>query len=239
MTRSHTGGVPARTLSIVVPVLNEAQRIDGQLRRLTALPGVTDVVVADGGSTDGTAARALAVPGVRVVTAPRGRGPQMNAGARAALGDVIWFVHADVVVPDDGPALIADTLRDPAVVAGAFHVRTGPDGMTGWPSRLLWIADLRSRYSRLPYGDQALFVRREVFEAIGGFAAVPLFEDLDLSRRLRRAGTLRVLPALVHASGRRFMMRPVASALQMILLPLLYRAGVPPATLARLYGHVR
>jgi rSAM/selenodomain-associated transferase 2 len=228
-----------RAISVVVPVLDEVRRVEGLLQRLVALPGIAEVILADGGSTDGTTAHARSVPGVHVVDAPRGRGPQMNAGARAATGDVLWFVHADVAVPDDGPALIAETLRDPSVVAGAFRIRTVPDGLTGWPSRLLWIADLRARYSRLPYGDQALFVRREVFEALGGFASVPLFEDLDFSRRLRRAGTVAVLSAPVDVSGRRFMTRPVASAVLMNLLPLLYRARVPPATLARLYGHVR
>ncbi len=228
-----------RRVSVIVPALNEAARIQAQATRLVHLVGVDEVIVADGGSTDGTAALARAIPGVTVVDAPRGRGPQMNAGARVATGDVLWFVHADVGVPDDAPEAIQPALRESGVIAGAFRIRTDADGATGWPSRLLWLADLRARYSGLPYGDQALFVRRHVFEALGGFAAMPLFEDLEFSRRLRRTGIVRVLPVAVGVSGRRFMARPVASATLMNVLPVLYRLGVSPETLARVYGHVR
>jgi rSAM/selenodomain-associated transferase 2 len=226
-------------ISAIVPVLNEAARIQAQVARLVRLPGVEEVIVADGGSTDGTADLARAIPGVTVVEAPGGRGPQMNAGARAATGNVLWFVHADVHVPDDAPAVIRSALRERRVIAGAFRIRTEADGATGWPSRLLWLADVRARYSGLPYGDQALFVRRHVFDALGGFVPVPLFEDLEFSRRLRRAGVVRVMPAAVRVSGRRFMARPIASATLMNVLPVLYRLGVSPWTLARVYGHVR
>jgi rSAM/selenodomain-associated transferase 2 len=228
-----------RGLSVIVPALNEASRIQIQASRLARLPGVDQVIVADGGSTDGTADLARTVAGVRVVDAPCGRGSQMNAGAREASGDVLWFVHADVVVPDDAPAMIDETLREHGVVGGAFRIRTEADGATGWPSHLLWLADLRSRYTALPYGDQALFVRREVFESLGGFAPLALFEDLEFSGRLRRAGHVRVLRSSVRVSGRRFMARPIASAALMYVLPVLYRCGVPPNTLARMYGHVR
>jgi len=226
-------------LSVVVPALNEAARIQAQLLRLQRLSGVAEIIVADGGSTDGTPDMARAIPGVKVVEAPRGRGPQMNAGARAATGDVLWFIHADVHVPDDGPAGIREALRERGVIAGAFRTRTEADGAVGWPARLLWLADVRSRYSGLPYGDQALFVRRHVFDALRGFAPVPLFEDLEFSRRLRRTGVVRVLPSAVRVSGRRFMARPIASATMMNVLPTLYRLGVSPETLARIYGHVR
>jgi rSAM/selenodomain-associated transferase 2 len=229
----------SRRLSVIVPVLNEEKRIGQHLSRLVATPGIDEVIVTDGGSTDRTAALAGAVRGVRMVDAPCGRGPQLNAGAQVATGDVLWFVHADGVLPDDGPAMIDDALRDRAVAGGAFRVRTEADGTGGWPARFLWLADVRSRYSGLPYGDQAMFVRRDVFEALGGFAAMPLFEDLEFSRRLRRAGRVRVLRAEVRVSGRRFMTRPFASAMLMAGLPVLYRIGVPPVALARLYGHVR
>lgn len=226
-------------LSVVVPVLNEAARIVQHLTRLVHMPGVDEVIVADGGSADATADLARSVDGVRVVIGRRGRGPQMNEGACAASGDVLWFVHADAGVPDAGPALIAAALEDPAVVGGAFRIRTVTEGAGGWPASLLWLADIRSRYSRLPYGDQAIFVRRDVFERVGRFAPVPLFEDLDFSRRLHRRGRVRVLPAEVNVSGRRFLARPLSSAVLMNVLPLLYRLGVPPVQLARLYGHVR
>jgi hypothetical protein len=235
----ETAKVLVPTLSVIVPTLDEAPRIGAQLTRLGAIPGVHEVIVADGGSGDGTAEIVRAGGTARLVAAPRGRGPQMNAGASAAAGDVLLFLHADVALPGEGAALIAAALTDPRVVGGAFRVRTVPDGMTGWPARLLWVADLRSRYSRVPYGDQALFVRREVFERLGGFAPVPLFEDVEFSCRLRRAGRLRRIGVPVEVSGRRFMARPAYYALVMNVLPVLYRLGVRPATLERMYGHVR
>lgn len=226
-------------VSAVVPVLNEAARIRATVEWLAGLPGLGEVIVADGGSADATVAEAQGVPGVNVIASLSGRGPQMNAGARAASGDVLWFVHADARPPRDAVPLMLAALGDPAVVGGAFRIRTEGDGTAEWPARLLWLADVRPRYSGLPYGDQAVFVRRSVFEALGGFAPVPLFEDLDFSRRLRRAGRIRVLPAVVSVSGRRFMARPIRSATLMTVLPALYRLGVAPARLARWYGHVR
>ena len=226
-------------LSVIVPTLNEERRIPAQLRRLAAMPGVHEVIVADGGSDDRTPDLVRAHGTARLVSAPRGRGPQMNAGAQAAAGDVLLFLHADVVLPRDAASLIGRALVDERVVGGAFRIRTVADGAQGWPARLLWLADLRSRYSRVPYGDQALFVRRDVFTALRGFASVPLFEDVDLSQRLRRVGRLRVVPASVEVSGRRFVARPIYYACLMTVMPVLYRLGVPPVALARLYGEVR
>ncbi len=113
------------------------------------------------------------------------------------------------------------------------------DGPPSWVGPLLHLADLRSRYTGLPYGDQAVFVRAGVFDRLGGFPEQPLMEDLELSRRLRRAGKIRMVPASVRVSGRRFQSRPIYYFLLANVLPVLYRAGVPPARLARLYGDPR
>jgi rSAM/selenodomain-associated transferase 2 len=226
-------------LSVIIPTLNEERRIAAQLAFLSALPGVHEVVVADGGSRDRTAEIVRDAGTARLVRAPRGRGAQLNAGAQAATGEVLLFLHADARLPAEAPARIAEALADPRVGWGAFWIRTSAEGLPGWPARWLWLADLRSRYSRLPYGDQALFVRREVFERAGGFTSQPLFEDLDLSRRLRRSGRPLLIRVPVHVSGRRFMARPTYYACLMAILPVLYRLGVPPAALARWYGEVR
>jgi rSAM/selenodomain-associated transferase 2 len=233
-------GSPSR-VSVVVPVLNEAGRIASCLRSLRRFVPPWEVLVVDGGSGDGTGeiAASLAGEGVRTLRAPRGRGPQMNAGARAASGDVLLFLHADVTLPDDAPGWIDAALAEEGVVAGAFRIRTEADAPGSMPGMLLRLADVRSRYTGLPYGDQALFVRAEVFRRVGGFAEIPLMEDLDLARRLRRVGKIRTAPTAVRVSGRRFLARPIRSAFSWSLFPILYRLGVPPGLLARFYGDPR
>jgi GT2 family glycosyltransferase len=164
----------------------------------------------------------------------------MNAGARAATGDAILFVHADVTLPNDAVSWVCTALEDNRVVAGAFRTWTVPDTEPAplW-APLLHLADLRSRYTSLPYGDQALFVRAEIFRALGGFAEIELMEDIDLGRRLCRVGRVVTVPACVVVSGRRFLARPIFYTVVMNLFPLLYRLGVPPRALGSLYGHVR
>jgi len=228
----------AERLSIIMPVLNEEARIAAQLAGLVGLRGVDEIIVVDGGSVDHTPDLAAAA-GCHLVTAPRGRGTQMNAGAIAASGDILLFLHADVTLPVDAPSLIRAVLADPTVVAGAFRTRTIAEGRRTWATRWLRLADLRSRYTRLPYGDQALFVRRDAFQRVGGFPAQPLFEDLEMSRRLWSVGRVQTLHAEVRVSGRRFLARPLYFAILMNVLPILYRLGVPPQTLHRSYGDVR
>lgn len=226
-------------VDVIIPVLNEEARIGRQLDALSATEDLNEVIVVDGGSTDRTREIARARCGARLLEADRGRACQMNAGARAATGDVLLFLHADVSLPKNAMKWVHDALSDPDVVAGAFRTWTLPDEGKSWLAPLLHLADLRSRYSKLPYGDQALFVRADAFFAMGGFPEIPLLEDLALSRRLRRAGRIRTVPASVRVSGRRFAERPVYYALLVNLFPLLYRLGVPPARLARLYGDPR
>jgi len=222
--------------AVVIPVLDEEARIGRRLAELSSQPGVVEIVVVDGGSRDRTRDVARAVPGVHVIEASRGRGPQQNAGARATGAEVILFLHADVELPPDAGRWIATALADERVVAGAFRVRTVADAGRNWLGPLLRVADLRSRVTRYPYGDQAVFVRRSAFERVGGFPDQPLFEDVELARRLRRIGEIRTVPASVCVSGRRFLRRPVRTVLAMNLFPTLYRLGMSPEKLARLYG---
>jgi rSAM/selenodomain-associated transferase 2 len=219
-------------VSIVVPTLNEADRITGCLTRLRAdFPGC-EVVVVDGGSSDDTAMRAA--PLAPVLLSPVGRAVQMNAGAAATRGDVLWFVHADTVIDPAALGQILAALADPAVVGGGLSLRF--DHRSPSLDLLARTSNTRARRLHHVFGDQAMFVRRGAFEALDGFPAWPLMEDLELSRRLHRRGRMVLLPATSTASARRFAEH---GTWQMVVfmqyLKLLYFAGVSPDRLADRY----
>ena len=224
-------------ISVVIPVLDEERQIGARLRELKAFGDVLDVLVVDGGSRDGTREIVRAAGSPRLIESERGRARQLNAGARAAQTDVLLFLHADCALPADAAAQVERALRDSATVAGAFRTwHVADDGrFAPW----LHLADLRSRYSGLPYGDQALFVRRAVFHDVGGFPEQPLMEDLELSRRLRARGRIVTVPSRVRVSGRRFLRHPLRESFLVNVFPLLYRLGVSPEKLARLYQDIR
>ena len=227
-------------ISVVLPVLDEAARIGNRLSELARI-AFHEVIVVDGGSRDQTPAIARRFPGVLLVQGPRGRASQMNEGARRATGDVLLFLHADVSLPADAASHIRRTLAHPGTAAGAFQTRTVAEEGTPrpWWSLLLHLADLRSRYSRLPYGDQTLFLRRDVFQRAGGFPEIPLMEDLAVSRKLSALGVVLTIPAQVTVSGRRFIERPFYYTLLVNVFPLLFRLGVPASMLAVWYGDSR
>jgi rSAM/selenodomain-associated transferase 2/rSAM/selenodomain-associated transferase 1 len=220
------------SVSIVVPVLNEADRIEAALHRLRADFPDCELVVVDGGSTDGTAE--LAEPLVRVIHTGPGRARQMNEGARHTSGTVLWFVHADSVIDPTALTQLRAALRDPATVGGGLTLRF--DRRSAGLHFLAHTSNMRARRLHQIFGDQALFVRRSVFDTLGGFPPLPLMEDLELSRRLHRAGRLALLPATSTASARRFdrhgTWRMVAF---MQYLKLLYFAGVSPESIHRRY----
>lgn len=225
----------AAALSIILPVLDEAAGIEACLARLQALRarGV-EVIVADGGSADDTVrlARPLAD---RVVVAPRGRASQMNAGARAAHGRVLLFLHADTVLPEAADRLIAG-----AVGAGREWGRFDVD-IVGRHRMLPVIAALmnwRSRHTGIATGDQAIFVTRAAFDAVGGYPDIALMEDIALSRALLRRAQPAFIGARVHTSGRRWEQHGVwRTILLMWRLRAAYWLGADPAELARRYGY--
>lgn len=196
-------------ISVVIPTLNEAPNLAATLAAIP--PGADEVVVADGGSDDATrdiAAGARA----KVVAAPRGRGPQMNAGAAAATGDALVFLHADTRLSPDAFDLVRRLLSEPGVAGGAFHLAIEGNGAFGTlPEKPDFFyaftarnANIRSKLLGAPYGDQAFFVTRSAFDALGGFRALPACEDLDFIRRLRHAGRVVMAPASASTSGRRW-----------------------------------
>ena len=241
-TRRFLASEHNRAISVVVPVLNEAARLPAQLNSLRQLRGLAQIIVADGGSTDGSVELAEACAGVDVVHSAAGRGRQMNAGAAVAFGGTLLFVHADVELPGDACEQIHHALEQEQACAGAFRLRTRYDSQgrhRPWVAAFLPLADLRSKYTRFPYGDQALFVRAKTFRELGGYPELPLFEDLALARALHALGPLQRAPGPVLVSGRRFQDRPLYYLALMNSFPLLYRLGVSAERLARFYRDTR
>jgi rSAM/selenodomain-associated transferase 2 len=228
-------------LSIVIPVLNEQAYIAATLTRLARDFGDCEIVVVDGGSTDGTVETAtttiaaeLGRPTVRVIRGPRGRARQMNTGAAHATGDVLWFVHADTRIDPTAEQQIRAALVDPAVVGGGLTLRFDRAGPA--LRYLAWTSNQRARRLHWIFGDQAMFVRREVFHAIGGFPGLPIMEDLEASRRLAHQGQLVVLAATCTASARRFDQHGTWRMLVfMQWLKALHFAGVDAGEIARRY----
>jgi rSAM/selenodomain-associated transferase 2 len=224
-----------RLLTIVIPVLDEAAIIVASLQALAPLRarGV-EIIVVDGGSRDGTPR--LAEPlADRVIAAARGRGATMNAGAAASTGDALLFLHADTTLPENADGLIADALARRAW--GRFDLRiAGRHPLLGVVARMI---NLRSRLTGVATGDQAIFVRREAFLAVGGFSDLPLMEDIAISRRLKRLCRPFCIGTPAVTSGRRWERNGVwRTIVLMWRLRLAYYLGVEPALLARLYGQV-
>ena len=222
-------------LSIVMPVLDEAAEIEAALQALAPYRrrGV-ELIVVDGGSSDGTAGRARPLAD-RVIAAPRGRAAQMNAGAAAAQGDVLLFLHADTRLPDNADRLVLDGLASSARVWGRFDVRIDGGGVLGVVAIMM---NTRSRLTGIATGDQAMFVTRAAFDRAGGFPPIALMEDVALSARLKHIGRPFALRARVTASARRWRAHgTLRTVLLMWRLRLAYFLGADPGKLARAYGY--
>lgn len=221
-------------LAIVIPALNEAANLSRLLPDLArGCPGA-DIVVVDGGSGDDTAAVVARLPGPRLLESARGRAVQMNHGARAAGGDTLLFLHADSRLPDGAARAIEQALAEPGVVGGRFDVRF--DNERPLYRIIAWFMNTRSRASGICTGDQAIFVRRADFEAVGGYPDIPLMEDIELSRRLKRRGNLRALRLRVTTSARKWEREgPLRTMGLMWALRFLHFCGVAPARLHRWY----
>lgn len=220
------------TIAVIIPVLNEAERLAIVLENIIAKAELETIVV-DGGSQDETVDIAQSF-GVKVISTLPGRARQMNQGAIAASGNILIFLHGDTLLPPDFEALVRQTLAKPGVVAGAFEL--GIDAR-GWKLRLVeWLVKWRSRLFQMPYGDQAIFLKSSTFQAIGGFPELPIMEDFELVRQLQRVGKIAIAPASVITSGRRWQrLGVIRTTLINQRVILAYLLGVSPTTIARWY----
>ncbi|MCG3776985.1 MAG: Poly-beta-1,6-N-acetyl-D-glucosamine synthase [Nitrospira sp.] len=236
----------AMTISVIIPTLNEERTVMVTLAH-TARLGFDELIVVDGGSHDRTLAlvetyrlstQHSALSPIQLVTAPPGRARQMNEGAKASCGEILLFLHADTQLPGDAKPIIDTTLADRRMVGGRFDVRFDRPSM--WGTIISRMMNWRSRLSGLATGDQALFVRRSIFEQMGGFADMQLMEDIEFSRRLKRKGATAALTATVTTSSRRWEQQGfLRTILLMWTLRFLYWAGVSPSHLAHWYKAVR
>jgi len=224
------------SLAIIVPVFTEGQALRESLQKFMDL-GADELVFVDGGSIDDSLA-VLSQANVLCLTSELGRAVQMNAGANVSTSDIVVFIHADTVISKSDLLAMKTALSQLDVVGGRFDVR-----LSGTPSafRLIeWMINQRSRISKISTGDQCQFVRRDVFEAMGGFAAMPLLEDVDFFKRLKKLGRIACLRNKVITSSRRWEQHGVLSTVWLMWkIRLLYWLGVSPEKLAQMYRDAR
>ena len=222
-------------ISIIIPTWCEAAEIADTISAARAC--AYEVIVADAGSDDGTEELARAAGAIVVRSAMKGRGPQMDAGARVASGDVFLFLHADARLPPDARSAIETALADPRVGGGNFGLRFVPRSVLG---EVFGAVNFARRFAGIYYGDSAIFVRREVYAELGGFRPLPLFEDYEFARRLERSKKTRFLwKAPVEVSDRRYAEQPLRTVVIWAALQALYSAGASPEWLARFYADIR
>jgi len=235
-------------ISVVIPVLNERASLQATIAALRACRGIAEIIVSDGGSTDGTVPWLQAQSDIVLVRSIRGKGPQINVGAAAAfdvsdpadISDIaLLFLHADCLISQSAIDALHAALSDSQLAGGAFYLRFAESR----PRSLRFVAwgiNLRARLRGSATGDQGIFVRKSVFDSIGGAPDWPLFEDVELVRRIRRAGKFTVLRTPVTVSGRRYIEHGVfRTALLIYFLRFAYWLGVPPQRLKNWFRDAR
>ena len=219
-------------ISVIIPTLNEAENIKILLNYLKDLDKNLELIVADGYSSDNTAG--LAKKYAKVIFSERGRGRQMNAGAKKASGEVLWFLHADCLPHKKSVAAIQNALKNPALGGGGFQYNISS---SGWMFRFSeFMSNRKNRLLNLLYGDMGIFVRREIFAKIGGYKEILLMEDMELCSDLKKLGEIVILPSRIETSARRWLEEGVyKNMIRNWILQIAWRWGTAPEKLAGFY----
>jgi rSAM/selenodomain-associated transferase 2 len=225
-----------KSISVIIPVYHEQKQINRLIDYLNSLPGgeAAEIIVVDGAPEQDTI-KAIIDRSVITAASAKGRGVQLNEGFRHAAGEYLLFLHADTVPPPDVYACVCKTLSEKNISAGAFTLTF--DGTDALLKALQFCSSVRAVLTRIPYGDQAIFIKKNLFSEIGGYKDYQLFEDVDLMERLRKKRhSIKILKQKVVTSGRRFRKSGVLRGIVKVnLLLVLYKAGVHPDTLSKMY----
>ena len=223
-------------VSIIIPVLNEEKNIEETLTRLNELKGDKEIIVVDGGSSDNT--REIAERFAKVICSEKGRANQMNEGAKKATGDILWFVHSDSVISKNSIEEIKEAINA-GYIGGGFSLKFY-DHNTLFMKYISITSNLRAKYLGLYFGDQGIFVKRSVFESLGGYPVQELMEDWELSLSMKKVGKLKLITMPISTSARRFKKGgQLRTHLLMHKIKLLYLLGTPTDKLVKIYKDVR
>lgn len=225
----------ARKISIIIPILNEAKILEKTLSQLQSEQEYHELIIVDGGSTDGSIC--IAEKYGKVLTSERGRARQLNIGAAAATGDILLFLHADIWL-ESGALAAVETALSSGYIGGGFQQKI--DGKSILYRMIEIAGNIRGRYLKVFYGDSGIFLARANFDKIGGFSEIPILEEMEFSKGLRRLGKTTLVSPCIHISARRWETGGIVrTTLSNWLITLLYFLGVSPEKLARLYRHIR
>jgi rSAM/selenodomain-associated transferase 2 len=225
-------GIQKNNISIIIPTLNEAKNIRNTCDKVRQIGHTGELIIVDGGSTDHTPQ--LASPYSHVITSQRGRAIQMNTGAKLASGEILWFLHADCIPHSQSIEAIQTAMNNNSIVGGAFSYSLDASGMIYRLSELL--SNYKNRIFRLFYGEMGIFVRKTVFERLGGYREIPIMEDIDLCLQLKKTGAVVILRQNILVSTRRWKTEgPVKNITRNWVLQIGWRLGISPQYLTKFY----